>query len=91
MRTGLKGAAITHTRNAQAAVDQASQTSDPKEQVRLTNFALQEYRLAALGWLGYLKQDENAGDAYKLGPFKAFTGQDDHLRHEAFVHPSKIS
>jgi len=71
VRTGLKGAAITHTRNGQAAVEQADQTSDPKEQVRLTNYALQEYRLAALGWLGYLKQDENAGDAYKSRYFYA--------------------
>ena len=71
VRTGLKGAAVTHTRNAQAAVDQAAQTSDPKEQVRLTNFALQEYRLAAIGWLGYLKQDENAPDAYKSRYFYA--------------------
>jgi tetratricopeptide (TPR) repeat protein len=71
VRTGLKGAAITHTRNGQAAVEQADQTSDPKEQVRLTNYALQEYRLAALGWLGYLKQDENAGDSYKSRYFYA--------------------
>lgn len=71
VRTGLKGAAITHTRNGQAALDQASQTSDPKEQIRLTNYALAEYKLAALGWLGYLKQDENAGDAYKSRYFYA--------------------
>ena len=31
------------------------------------------------------------GDAYKLGAFKAFVGQDDHLRHEAFVKPTRIS
>ncbi len=71
VRTGLKGAAITHTRNAQAAVDSAQQTSDGKEQIRLTNFALQEYKLAAIGWLGYLKQDENAPDAYKSRYFYA--------------------
>jgi tetratricopeptide (TPR) repeat protein len=71
VRTGLKGAAITHTRNGQAAVDAEGQTSDPKEQLRLTNYALQEYRLAALGWLGYLKQDENAPDAYKSRYFYA--------------------
>jgi tetratricopeptide (TPR) repeat protein len=71
VRTGLKGAAITHTRNGQAAVEQADQTSDPKEQLRLTNYALQEYKLAALGWLGYLKQDENAPDAYKSRYFYA--------------------
>jgi DNA (cytosine-5)-methyltransferase 1 len=31
------------------------------------------------------------GDAYRLGAFKAFVGQDDHRRHEAFIHPAKIS
>jgi DNA (cytosine-5)-methyltransferase 1 len=48
--------------------------------------------------LSHLKRDfhievepRKAGDAYKLGPFRAFVGQDDHLRHEAFVNPSKIS
>jgi len=48
--------------------------------------------------LAHLKRDfrievdtRKAGDAYKLGDFKAFTGQDDHLRHEAFLHPGKIS
>jgi DNA (cytosine-5)-methyltransferase 1 len=48
--------------------------------------------------LAHLKRDfridvdtRKAGDAYKLGQFKAFTGQDDHLRHEAFLNPSKIS
>jgi len=71
VRTGLKGAAITHTRNGQAAVEQAVQTGDPKEQIRLLNYGLQEYKLAALGWLGYLKQDENAPDAYKSRYFYA--------------------
>jgi DNA (cytosine-5)-methyltransferase 1 len=48
--------------------------------------------------LAHLKRDfhietvtRRSGDAYKLGPFKAFIGQDDHLRHEAFLNPSKIS
>ncbi len=71
VRTGLKGAAITHTRNGQAALEQADQTGDPKEKLRLTTYALQEYKLAALGWLGYLKQDENAPDAYKSRYFYA--------------------
>jgi hypothetical protein len=71
VRTGVKGAAITHTRNGQAALEQADQTGDPKEKLRLTNFALQEYKLAAIGWLGYLKQDENAPDAYKSRYFYA--------------------
>ncbi|HZC28084.1 MAG TPA: DNA cytosine methyltransferase, partial [Actinopolymorphaceae bacterium] len=48
--------------------------------------------------LAHLRQDfhidvdpRKSGDAYKLGEFKAFTGQADHLRHEAFVKPSRIS
>ena len=48
--------------------------------------------------LAHLKRDFHievrpgkSGDAYRLGAFKAFVGQDDHLRHEAFIHPTKIS
>jgi DNA (cytosine-5)-methyltransferase 1 len=48
--------------------------------------------------LAHLKRDFHIdvrpgkpGDAYRLGAFRAFVGQDDHLRHEAFVHPAKIS
>jgi DNA (cytosine-5)-methyltransferase 1 len=48
--------------------------------------------------LAHLKRDfrievdtRKTGDAYKLGEFRAFVGQDDHLRHEAFLNPSKIS
>ena len=36
-------------------------------------------------------QHRRPGDAYKLGAFKAFTGQDDHLRHDALLRPAKIS
>jgi tetratricopeptide (TPR) repeat protein len=71
VRNGLKGAAATHTRNGQAALEQADQTNDGKEKLRLTNYAVQEYRLAAIGWLGYVKQDENAPDAYKSRYFYA--------------------
>ena len=48
--------------------------------------------------LAHLKRDfrievdtRKTGDAYQLGQFKAFIGQDDHLRHEAFLNPSRIS
>jgi DNA (cytosine-5)-methyltransferase 1 len=48
--------------------------------------------------LAHLRRDfrievdrRKAGDAYRLGEFKAFVGQGDHLRHEAFAHPTKIS
>jgi DNA (cytosine-5)-methyltransferase 1 len=43
--------------------------------------------------LDHLRRDfhiERIADSYKLGAFKAFTGQEDHLRHEAF-NPSRIS
>jgi len=48
--------------------------------------------------LAHLKRDfhievetRKSGDAYRLGAFKAFVGQDDHLRHEAFLRPNQIS
>ena len=48
--------------------------------------------------LAHLKRDfhievetRKSGDAYRLGAFKAFVGQDGHIRHEAFLHPTKIS
>jgi DNA (cytosine-5)-methyltransferase 1 len=48
--------------------------------------------------LAHLKRDfhievdtRKTGDAYRLGEFKAFVGQDSHLRHQAFINPSKIS
>jgi DNA (cytosine-5)-methyltransferase 1 len=48
--------------------------------------------------LAHLRRDfhieveaRKTGDAYKLSTFKAFVGQDDHLRHEAFLKPTKIS
>ncbi|MGH3276135.1 MAG: hypothetical protein ACRDNZ_17650 [Streptosporangiaceae bacterium] len=34
-------------------------------------------------------ETRRSGDAYRLGAFKAFIGQDEHL--EAFLHPAKIS
>lgn len=48
--------------------------------------------------LVHLKRDfhievetRKSGGAYRLGAFKAFIGQDGHLRHEAFLRPTKIS
>jgi DNA (cytosine-5)-methyltransferase 1 len=43
--------------------------------------------------LDHLRRDfhiERIAESYRLGAFKAFTGQEDHLRHEAF-NPSRIS
>ena len=48
--------------------------------------------------LAHLRQDfsidvgpRKTGDAYRLGGFKAFTGQNGHLRHGAFLKPTRIS
>src|SRR5262249_32949634 len=48
--------------------------------------------------LAHLKRDfhletvtRRSGEAYPRGSFKAFVGQGDHLRHEAFLNPGKIS
>jgi DNA (cytosine-5)-methyltransferase 1 len=48
--------------------------------------------------LAHLKRDfhiqvetRKTGDAYRLGAFRAFVGQGDHLRHDAFIKPAKIS
>lgn len=65
VRSGLKTAAIRHRQKGEAAVDEAGSTSDPARQVQLLETALAEYKLAAIGWQGYLKQDENAPDAYQ--------------------------
>ena len=66
VRGGLRQAAAQHTTNARAAVASAQAASnDPSRQIELLSRAATEYKLAATGWQGYLKQDENAPDAYE--------------------------
>ena len=65
VRGGLRQAAAQHTNNGRQALVAANETGDPKQQIELLNRAGAEYKLAALGWQGYLKQDENAPDAYE--------------------------
>ena len=56
----------THTNNGkQLLVAAATGDRATKEALDDLNRALAEYKLAALGWQGYLKQDENAPDAYE--------------------------
>jgi tetratricopeptide (TPR) repeat protein len=64
VRGGLRLAAAQHTNNGKAQLMAAGQTGDPNEQSDHLSRALSEYKLAALGWQGFLKQDENAPDAY---------------------------
>ncbi len=65
VRGGLRQAAVQHTNNGKAALVAASATGDVARQIEQLSRAQAEYRLAALGWLGFLKQDENAPDAYE--------------------------
>ncbi|HVJ88226.1 MAG TPA: tetratricopeptide repeat protein, partial [Labilithrix sp.] len=65
VRGGLRQAAAQHTNNAKAALNAAAETNDASRQIELLSRAATEYKLAATGWHGYLKQDENAPDAYE--------------------------
>ena len=65
VRGGLRQAAAQHTNNGKAGLVAASETSDPGRQLELLSRAATEYKLAGIGWFGYLKQDENAPDAYE--------------------------
>ncbi len=65
VRGGLRQAAAQHTNFGKAALVAASETNDPARQIELLSRAGSEYKLAGIGWYGYLKQDENAPDAYE--------------------------
>ncbi len=65
VRGGLRQAAAQHTNNGKAGLASAGETNDPGRQLELLSRAATEYKLAAIGWYGYLKQDENAPDAYE--------------------------
>ncbi len=65
VKGGLRQAAAQHTNLGKQQLVAASQTGDSKQQIELLTRSLAEYKLAALGWQGYLRQDENAPDAYE--------------------------
>lgn len=65
VRGGLRQAAAQHTNFGKASLVAASETGDPGRQIELLQRAANEYKLAAIGWYGYLQQDENAPDAYE--------------------------
>ena len=64
VRGGLRRAAADHTNAARALVQKARSEEGTSREETFTR-ALQEYRLAAKAWGGYLLQDENAEDAYE--------------------------
>ena len=65
VKGGLQAAAAQHTNNGKGQIIAAGQTHDPKEQIQNLSRAVSEYKLAAIGWEGFWKQDENAPDAYE--------------------------
>ena len=65
VKGGLRLAAATHTNNAQSGAHRGPDTTDANRQTEQLLRAVAEYKLAALGWGGYLHQDENAPDAYE--------------------------
>jgi tetratricopeptide (TPR) repeat protein len=65
VRGGLRQAAAQHTNNGKASLVAAGETGDAGRQLDLLTRAYAEYKLAAIGWDGYLQQEENAPDAYE--------------------------
>jgi tetratricopeptide (TPR) repeat protein len=65
VKGGLRRAAADHTNLARAFVGKATETTDASQQRTWLDRALGEYRLADVGWTGFLRQDENAPDAYE--------------------------
>jgi hypothetical protein len=65
VRGGLRRAAADHTNAGSALVQAAIGTGDKEQRDQLLERALAEYKLAAQGWEGYLRQDVNAPDAYE--------------------------
>jgi tetratricopeptide (TPR) repeat protein len=65
VKGGLRRAAADHTNLARAYVGKATETGDAAQQKIWLERALSEYKLADVGWSGFLRQDENAPDAYE--------------------------
>ncbi len=85
VRGGLRQAAAQHTNNGKAALIAANETGDPGRQIELLSRAATEYKLAATGWYGYLKQDENAPDAYESRYWLA-DGRRQYVRIQVVLH-----
>ena len=65
VKGGLRTAAAHAHEHGRGGGQRRHQTSDSARQTELLLRAAAEYKLAALGWAGYLHQDENASDAYE--------------------------
>lgn len=65
VKNGLKRAAADHTNRGKALYSRALELNDAEEQKALIEKAIEEYRLAEMGWAAYYAQDPNAIDAYE--------------------------
>ncbi|HSQ64464.1 MAG TPA: tetratricopeptide repeat protein, partial [Polyangiaceae bacterium] len=88
VRGGLRQAAATHTNLGKQLLVAATQAPNEKEALDDLTRALAEYRLAALGWQGYIKQDENAPDAYD-SRFWLADARNKQVRIETILHTKK--
>ncbi len=88
VKGGLRQAAATHTNQGRSAFQTASDTADPVRQLEFLQRASQEYKLAAVGWRGYLLQDENAPDAYESRYWLADSLRW-YARIQVFLHKAK--
>ena len=88
VRGGLFQAAAAHTNRGKAELIGAGQTGDAKEQIEHLVRAVAEYKLAAIGWEGYWKQDENAPDAYESRYWLA-DAKHNQVRIEVLLHKAQ--
>ena len=65
VKGGLRRAAADHTNLARAYAGKAIETRDPAQQKIWLERSVSEYKLADVGWTGFLRQDETAPDAYE--------------------------
>ena len=85
VRGGLRQAAAQHTNNGKGQLIAAGETGDPKQQIDHLGRAAAEYKLAAIGWDGFVKQDENAPDAYESKYWLA-DAKHNQVRIEVLLH-----
>jgi hypothetical protein len=88
VRGGLRQAASAHTNNGKQLLVLATQAANERERDDDLARSLSEYKLAALGWYGYLRQDENASDAYE-SRFWLADARNKQLRIQVLMHSRK--
>ncbi len=88
VRGGLRQAAAQHTNNGKAQLVAAGDTTDAKTKIEYLSRSVAEYKLAAMGWEGYWKQDENAPDAYE-SRFWLADAKHNQVRIELLLHKAQ--